>query len=74
MRIYSDSSSVSSYPSQIILYRNLHTCWQLILESTIQEISYLGSLSIITRAETSCVLSEKELDVTCLSMNTWKTG
>jgi len=33
--IYSDSSLVSSYPSQITLYRSLHAHWQLILESTI---------------------------------------
>ena len=31
------SSPVSSYPSQITLYRSLHACWQLILEFTIQE-------------------------------------
>ena len=72
--IHSDSSSVSLYPSQITLYRSLHACQQSILESTIQEISYLGSLSIITRAGASCVLLEKELDVVGLSMNTWKTG
>ena len=74
MGIHSDSSSVFSYPSQITLYRNLHACWQSILESTIQEILYLDSLSIITRAEASCVFSEKELDMTGLSMNIWKTG
>ena len=63
MEIYLDSSSVSLYPSQITLYKNLHACWQSILESTIQEISYLDSLSIITRVGASCVLLEKELDV-----------
>ena len=44
--IYSDLSSVSSYPSQITLYRSLHTCRQSILESTIQEISYLEVLKV----------------------------
>jgi len=68
--IHSDSSPVSSYSSQITLYRSLHTCQQLILESTIQEISYLGSLLIITGVEASCVFLEKELDVACSSMNT----
>ena len=74
MVIYLDSSSVFSYPSQITLYRSLHIHQQSILESTIQEISYLGSLLIITRAGTSCVLLEKELNVVGLSMDTWKTG
>ena len=74
MGIYSDSSPVSSYPSQITLYRSLHARQQSILESTIQEISYLSSLSIITRAEASCILSEKELNMAGLSMDTWKTG
>ena len=46
--IHSDSSSVSSYSSQIILYKSLHVYQQLILKSTIWEISYLGSPSIIT--------------------------
>ena len=40
--IHSDSSLVSSYPSQIALYRILHAHQQSILESTIQEISYSG--------------------------------
>jgi len=31
--IYSDLSSVSSYPSQITLYRSLHAHWQSILKS-----------------------------------------
>jgi len=68
--IHLDSSPMSSYPSQIILYRSLHACRQLILESTIQEISYLGSLSIMTGAEASCILSEKVLDMAGLSMDT----
>ena len=72
--IYSDLSPVSSYPSQITLYRSLHARQQSILESTIQEISYLSSLSIITRAEASCILSEKELNMAGLSMDIWKTG
>jgi len=29
---------------------------------------------IITGAEASCVLLEKELDIAGLSMDTWKTG
>jgi len=44
------------------------------LESTIQEISYLGSPSIITSVGASYVLLGKELDVVSLSINTWKTG
>ena len=72
--IHSDLSPVSSYPSQITLYRSLHAHRQSILESTIQEISYLGSLSIMTGAGASCILSEKVLDVAGLSIDTWKTG
>jgi len=71
--IYSDSSPVSSYPSQITLYRSLHAHQQSILESTIQEILYLGFLSIITGVKAGCILSEKELDMMGLSMDTWKT-
>ena len=63
MGIHSDSFPISSYPSQITLYRSLYTHWQLILESTIQKISYLGFLSIMTGAGTSCILSEKVLNV-----------
>ena len=48
--IHSDSSPVSSYPNQITLYRSLHACRRSILESTIREISYSGSLSIMTGA------------------------
>jgi len=33
---------MSSYPSQIILYKSLYAHWWSILESTIWEISYLG--------------------------------
>ena len=73
MGIYLDSSLVSSYPSQITLYRSLHAHLQLILESTIQEISYLGFLSIMTGVGAGCILSEKVLDVAGLSMDTWKT-
>ena len=72
--IYLDSSPVSSYPSQITLYRSLHACRQSILESTIWEISYLGSPSIMTGAGAGCILLEKVLDVEGLSMDTWKTG
>jgi len=68
--IYSDSSLVSLYPSQIILYRSLHAYRQLILESTIWEISYLGSPSIMTGAGAGCILSEKVLDVAGSSMDT----
>ena len=68
--IHSDSSPVSSYPSQITLYRSLHTYQQLILESIIREISYLGSPSIMTGAGASCILSEKVLDVVGSSMDT----
>ena len=72
--IYSDSSLVFLYPSQIILYKSLHAHWQFILESTICKILYSGFLSIITGAETSCVLSEKELNIAGSSMDIWKTG
>jgi len=68
--IHSDSSPVSSYSSQITLYRSLHAYQQSILESTIQEILYLDSSSIITKVRTSCVLLEKELNVAGLSMDT----
>ena len=68
--IYSDLSPVSSYPSQITLYRSLHAHWRSILESTIQEISYSGFPSIITGVEASCILSEKVLDVVGSSMDT----
>jgi len=44
------------------------------LESTIQEISYSDSLSIITRVEASCVLLGKELDVVGSNIDTWETG
>ena len=70
VEIYSDLSLVFLYPSQITLYRSLHVFQQSILESTIQEISYLGSLSIITGAGVSCILLEKELDVVGSSMDT----
>ena len=70
MGIYSDLSPVSSYPSQITLYRSLHAHQQLILEFTIQEISYLGALSIMTGAGAGCILLEKVLDVAGLSIDT----
>ena len=72
--IHSDSSPVSSYPSQITLYKSLHARQQSILESTIWEISYLGFPSIMIRAGTSCNLLEKVLDVAGLSMDTWKNS
>ena len=72
--IYSDLSLVSSYPSQITLYRSLYAHQRSILESTIQEISYSGSLSIMTGAEAGYILLEKVLDVVGSSMDTWKTG
>jgi len=68
--IHLDLFPVSSYPSQIILYRSLHAYWWSILEFTIQEISHLGFLSIITRAGAGCILSEKVLDMVGLSMDT----
>jgi len=67
--IHLDSSPVFSYPSQITLYRSLHARQQSILESTIREIPYLGSLSIMTGAGASCILSEKVLDVVGSSMD-----
>jgi len=45
-----ESLSVSSYPSHITLYSSLHALQQSILESTILEISYSGSPSMITSA------------------------
>ena len=69
-----DTSPVSSYSNQITLYRSLYAHWRSILESTIQEISYLGSLSIMTRTGAGCILSEKVLDVVGLSIDIWKTG
>ena len=74
VEIHSDSSPVSSYPNQITLYRSLHACWRSILESTIREISYSGSPSIMTGAEAGYILLEKVLDVVGSSMDTWKTG
>ena len=73
MGIHSDSSPVSSYPNQIILYRSLHACQQSILESTIREILYSGSPSIMTKAGAGCILLEKVLNVAGSSMDTWKT-
>ena len=72
--IHSDSSPVFSYPSQITLYRSLHAHRRSILESTIWEISYSGSLSIMTGVGAGCILSEKVLDVAGSSIDTWKTG
>ena len=70
IEIYSDLSLVFLYPSQITLYRSLHVFQQSILESTIQEISYLGSLSIMTGVRAGCILSEKVLDMVGSSMDT----
>ena len=72
--IHSDSSPVSSYSNQIILYRSLHDHQWSILEFTIWEISYLGSLSIITRVKAGCILLEKVLNMVGSSIDTWKTG
>ena len=72
--IHLNSSPVSSYSNQITLYRSLHACCQLIFESTIQEISYLGSSSIITGAGAGYILLEKVLDMAGSSMDIWKTG
>ena len=74
MKIHSDLSLVSLYPSQIILYKSLHARRQSILESTIQKISYSDFLSIITGVRASCILLEKVLDMVGSSMNIWKTG
>jgi len=71
---YSDLSPMSSYPSQIILYKSLHAHQQSILESTIQEISYSDFLSIMTGVEAGCILLEKVLDIAGLSMDTWNIG
>jgi len=68
--IHLNLSLMSSYPSQITLYKSLYICWQSILESTIGEISYLGSLLIITSVETGYVLLRKELDVVGLNIDT----
>jgi len=70
VKIYLDLSPVSLYPSQITLYRSLHARQQSILESTIQEISYLCSPSIMTGAGAGCILSEKMLDMVGSSMDT----
>ena len=67
--IYLDLSPVSSYSSQITLYRSLHACQQLILESTIWEISYLGFLSTITGVGAGCILLEKMLGIVGSSMD-----
>ena len=69
VEIYLDSSLVSSYFNQITLYRSLHAHQQSILESTIREISYLCSPSIMTEAGTGCILLEKVLDVVGSSMD-----
>ena len=53
VEIHSDLSPMSSYPNQITLYRSLHAHRWLILESTIQEISYSSSSSIMTGAKVS---------------------
>jgi len=74
MEIHSDLSPVFSYLSQITLYRSLHAHQRSILESTIWEISYSGSPSIMTGAGTGYILLEKVLDVAGSSMDTWKTG
>ena len=67
--IHLNSFPVSSYPNQITLYRSLHAHQQSILESTIWEISYSGSLSIMTRAGASYILLKKVLDVVGSSMD-----
>jgi len=72
--IHSDLSPVSSYPSQITLYRSLHAHQRSILESTIREILYSGFPSIMTKVGAGCILLEKVLDVAGSSMDTWKTG
>jgi len=68
--IYLDSSPVSLYTSKITLYKSFHAYQQLILESTIWEISYSGSPSIITGVGTSCILLEKKLNMAGSSIDT----
>ena len=47
--IHEDSSSVPSYPAHLTRYCNLHLYCQSSLESRISEISYSGSLLMLTR-------------------------
>ena len=61
--IHSDSSPVSLYPNQITLYRSLHAHQWLILESTIREISYSGSPSIMTGAVLRSMPSGDSMDM-----------
>ena len=70
VEIHSYLSLVSSYSNQITLYSGLYAYQWLILESTIQEISYLGSLSIMIDVGTSYILLEKVLDIVGLSIDT----
>ena len=71
---HSESLSVSSYPSHITLYSSLHALWQSILESTILEISYSGSPSMITSTGGNSEHCWKVLDVAGSSIETWNTG
>ena len=65
---------VSLYPSHITLYSSLHVLRRSILESTILEISYSGSPSMITGAGRSLEYCWKVLGVASSSIETWNTG
>ena len=71
---HSESLSVSSYPSHITLQSSLHALRQSILESTILEISYSGSPSMITGAGGGLERCWKVLGVAGSSIETWNTG
>ena len=70
---YLESLSVSSYPSHITLYSSLHALWQSILESTILEILYSGSLLMITGAGRGLERCWKVLGIAGSSIETWNT-
>ena len=70
---YLESLLVSSYPSHIILYSSLHALQWSILESTILEISYSGSPSMITGAGRGSECCWKVLGVASSSIETWNT-
>ena len=50
VEIDKDSSSVPSYPAHLMRHCNLHLYDRLSLESRILEISYSGSLTMLTRS------------------------
>ena len=63
---HSESLLVSSYPSHITLYSNLHALQWSILESIILEILYSSSPSMITGAGKGLERCKKVLGVTDL--------